>query len=183
MRLWAREFGYDQPVNAMNAEEYLAGIPRIPAGLLDEDSDLPFLSLADPRYGLFLTSRYLGVQFSGREANTSPFDPRFDLPTQPFWFRHDDGRHYRGRSPDECRAETIQGIRAGTAMEGAFAYFHFPEIFREPDYVIDLPGTVRSDERLNCASMKIADGRMILELRRISAFAHKRFGTLRVRLS
>ncbi|MBI4256848.1 hypothetical protein HY626_02215, partial [Candidatus Uhrbacteria bacterium] len=93
--LWNCGLGRDPAVNASDFEDYLDGIPQIPASLIAEDPDLPFLSLADPRPGLLQSCKLLGIKYEElgyTDEDAVPFDDRFVTPTTPFWFRHDDGR-------------------------------------------------------------------------------------------
>ena len=153
-RLWDRGFGRDPAVNAKNSKAYLAGIPEISAGLLADDSELPLLSLCDPRPGLLRSCKLLGIQFEElgyNDNSVEPFDDRFATPTTPFWFRHDNGRLNRKRRPDHCRDELAGDIQTGSAMEGIYAYAHHPNIIKEGEHIIDLPGSVHRDVRGGCA--------------------------------
>ena len=181
-RLWDRGFG--KAVKARNFKAYLAGIPQIPAGLLADDADLPFLSLVDPRPGLLRSCKLLWIQFEElgyAEDSSVPFDQNFPLPTGPFWFRHDNGRKNRKRRPDHCRDELTGDIQAGSAMEGIFAYAHHPDIVKKGEHVIDLPGTVRRDARVNCAYLGVWDGQARLSLSGDAGFANPSCGALRLR--
>lgn len=183
-RLWDRGFGRDPAVKTKNFKAYLAGIPQIPESLLAPDTDLPLLSLCDPRLGLLRSCKLLGIQYeelSYTEDSAVPFDANFPLPTGPFWFRHDDGRANSGRRPGRCRDELTGDIQAGSAMEGIFAYAHHPTIVVEGEHVIDLPRTVRRDDRVCCACLGAWSGRAGLSLYRDSDIAFPRCGTLRLR--
>lgn len=182
-RLWKLGFGRDQ-VKAKNFEVYLDQIPQIPEGLLAEDADLAFLSLADPRPGLTHCCRLLGIKYEelGYENEDAvPYDERFATPAGPFWFRHDNGRKNRNRPPDHCREELKGDIQAGTAMDGVFAYAHHPDIVVEGEHFLDLPGTVRRDSRVLCAHLTVWRDQPELILNRASGIAGPVGGTLRVR--
>jgi len=183
-RLWDRGFGRDKAVKAKNFRDYLQGIPKIPASLLAQDSDLSLLSLADPRPGLLRSCRLLRIKYEEqgyKDGDDEPFDDRFVLPTAPFWFRHDDGMENRNRRPDHFRDETDGDIQAGTAMEGIFAFAHHPGIVREDEHIIDLPGTVNRSNRVDCAYIRMLNGQAKLCLYRYSRAAIPRSGGLRVR--
>ena len=183
-RLWNKAFGHASAVKARSLEAYLAGIPQIPASLLEDDPDLPLLSLADPRPGLLWACRLLGIrheELGYKDGDAEPFDDRFMIPAQPFWFRHDDGRKNRKRRPDHCRDELTGEILVGTAMEGVFAYAHHPGIVVPGEHVLDLPGTVHRSERVDCACLGVWRGQIELDLGRLSGIARPGCGTLRVR--
>lgn len=182
--LWDRGFGRDPNVRVKNFKAYLAGIPQIPAGLIALDTDLPLLSLADPRPGLLRSCKLLGVQYEElgySNEDAVPLDENFPLPTTPFWFRHDDGRANRKRRPDHCRDELTGDIQAGSAMEGVFAYAHHPNILKEGEHIIDLPRTVRRDFRVFCAYLMVWSGQAKLYLFRDSDIARPFCGALRLR--
>ncbi len=183
-RFWDRGFGRDPRVGAKNFKAYLAGIPKIPEGLVAEDSELPLLSLCDPRPGLLRSCKMLGIQFQEfgyAEDSVKPFDYRFPLPTEPFWFRHDDGRKNRGRRPDHCRGELVGDVLAGTALEGVFAYAHHPTIVVENEHVIDLPRTVNRARRVRCAYLGVWRGQVEIHLSGSSDSADPGYGALRLR--
>jgi hypothetical protein len=183
-RLWDRGFGRDPSVGAKTLKAYLKGIPQIPASLLADDADLSLLSLADPRPGLLRSCKLLVIQFEElgySDDSAESFDQRFAIPTTPFWFRHDDGRHNRKRRPDHCRDEATGDIQAGTAMEGIFAYAHHLDIVKEGEHVIDLPGTVHRDNRVDCACLEVWGGQTELYLYRHSDVASPDYGALRLR--
>lgn len=183
-RLWDRGFGLDPSIQAKNFKVYLQGIPRIPASLLVEDSNLPLLSLADPRPGLLRSCKLLGIQHEElgyKDGDAVPFEDRFVMPTQPFWFRHDDGRKNRNRRPDHCRDELTGDIQAGTAMEGIFVYAHHPDIVKENEHILDLPGTVHHSSRADCACLRVWGGQVELDLNWSSDIASPGYGTLRLR--
>lgn len=183
-RLWDRGFGPDPSVKTKNFKAYLAGIPKIPEGLVAEDSDLQLISLADPRPGLLRSCKLLGIQFEElgyTEDSAEPFNDQFPLPSAPFWFRHDDGRKNRKRRPDHCRDELVGDILAGTAMEGIFAFAHHPTIVVEGEHIIDLPRTVLRVARVRCACLGVWHGRVELGLGGSSGIAVPAFGSLRVR--
>ena len=87
-----------------------------------------------------------------------PFDDRFQLPTSPFWFHHDDGRRNCDCRPDRCRGESAGDILVGTAMEGIFAFHHHPQVVVKDEYRIDLPGTVLRGCSAGCACLRILNG-------------------------
>ncbi|MBI5794185.1 hypothetical protein HZA87_03835 [Candidatus Uhrbacteria bacterium] len=183
-RLWDRGFGRDPKIQAKNFKVYLASMPKIPAGLLADDAELPFLSLADPRPGLLRSCKLLGIQHEElgyKDVDAEPFDDRFTVPTTPFWFRHDDGRKNRNRRPDHCRDEAAGDIQVGTAMEGIFAYVHHPDIVKEGEHVIDLPGTVHHSGRADCAYLEMWGGQMKLRLSGSSDVAYPLCGALCLR--
>jgi hypothetical protein len=183
-RLWDRDFGLHRNVNAENFEAYLQGMPQIPEGLLAEDTELPLLSLADPRPGLLQACRILVIEYeelSYTDKTAGPFDERFETPAEPFWFRHDDGRQNKGRRPDHCRDETSGDVQVGTAMEGIFAYAHHSQIVVEDEHILDLPGTVVRSWSVDCACLKVWDGQAKLSFSRSSNCFSQDYGTLRVR--
>ncbi len=183
-RLWDRGFGRDPSVGAKNFKAYLAGIPKIPEGLVADDPELPLLSLCDPRPGLLRSCRMLEIEYEElgyAEDSAEPFDQNFPLPTEPFWFRHDDGRKNRNRRPDHCRDELVGDVLAGTALEGVFAYALHPTIVVENEHSIDLPRTVLRDSRMNCAFLEVWRGQVRLDLDRRSGLADPGYGTVRLR--
>jgi len=183
-RLWDRGFGRDKAVKAKNFRDYLQGIPKIPASLLAQDSDLSLLSLADPRPGLLRSCRLLRIKYEKlgcADGDVGPFDDRFVLPTAPFWFRHDGGMENRKRRPDHCRDEATGLVLVGTAMEGLFAYAHHLDIVKEGQHALDLPGTVCHPERVDCAFLRVWSRQARLGLYRCSGFASPDYGALRVR--
>ena len=183
-RLWDRGFGRDPKVSAKIFKAYLAGIPKIPEGLVGEDSELALFSLADPRPGLLRSCKLLGIQFEElghSDDSVEPFDDRFAIPTTPFWFRHDDGRKNRNRWPDHCRDEVNGDIQVGTAMEGIFAYAHRTNIVKEDEHIIDLPGSVHRGARGGCAFLGVWRGQVELFVGGRSDVAVPEFGSLRLR--
>ncbi|NQV90329.1 hypothetical protein HQ487_02880 [Candidatus Uhrbacteria bacterium] len=183
-RLFDRGFGRDPSVKAKTFKAYLASIPQIPEGLIAEDSDLSLLSLCDPRPGLLRSCKLLGIQYEElgySEESIVPFNDRFPLPTEPFWFRHDDGRANRKRRPDHCRDELTGDIQAGSAMEGIFAFGHHPAIVVEDEHIIDLPRSVPRGDRVDCAYLGVWDGQAKLNLDGLAGLANPYCGSLRVR--
>lgn len=181
-RLWGRGFG--RAANAENFQAYLAGIPAIPESLVAPDADLLLLSLADPRPGLLKACGLFGIQHAElgySEGDAVPFDERHTDPTEPFWFRHDDGRKNRNCRPDHCRDECTGDLLAGTAMTGAFAYLHHPDIVKEGEHIINLPGSVHRDGRILCAYLEVWRGRARLVVGRNSENADPRYGSPRFR--
>mgnify|MGYP001580862527 CR=1 FL=1 len=71
-RLWDRGFGLNPKVKAENFKAYLLGIPQIPTGLVGEDSELPLLSLCDPRPGLLRSCKLLGIQHEELDTERTP---------------------------------------------------------------------------------------------------------------
>ncbi|TAL51200.1 hypothetical protein EPN81_00640 [Patescibacteria group bacterium] len=183
-RLWDRGFGRDEAVKTKNFKSYLQGIPQIPASMLVDDPELPFLSLADPRSGLLRICKLLGIKFEElgyTDGDAEPFDGRFILPIIPFWFRHDGGRKNRNLRPDHCRDEQTGDTLVGTAVEGLFAFAHHPEIVKEGEHIIDLPGTVLRGRRVSCACLRVWGGQTQLHLHRHSDVPSPDCGSLCVR--
>ena len=167
-------------------DDYLAGVPSIPERLIIDDADFPYLCFADPRPGITRSCALLKVKYQelGYDDHSSePFDDRFHIPDGPYWFRHDGGRKNRGRRPDHCRDELDGGIRAGTDMEGLFAFAHDPSFFQiENVHFINLPGTVNRLNRDKCAFLVPLSGYEMLGLRGESDSGVERGSSLRVRL-
>jgi len=180
--LWDKGFGNEAGVDSFEA--YLAQIPKIPESLLADDPDLPLLSLADPRPGLVKACELIGVRHAElgySEGDAVPCDERHTDPTEPFWFRHDDGRRNRDRRPDHCRDECTGDVLAGTATVGAFAYLHHHQIVVENEHIIDLPGSVRRDGRVDCAFLGVWEGQVEFYVSRGSDGAGPDCGSLRFR--
>ena len=180
--LWDLGFGRELKIKTFKA--YLATIPEIPESLLGHDDDLPLLSLADPRLGLVVACRLIGIKhedFGYKEGDAVPFDDRFKDSVTPFWFRHDDGRKNRNERPDSCREANTGDTLVGTAMVGIMAYVHHKEIIREGEHVIDLPGSVGRQNRGGCAYLKVWDGQVELDLSRNADSASPNCGSMRVR--
>lgn len=178
--LFQRGFGVD----IRTVAQYRKGIESVPGGLLADDTDLSLLTLADPRPGLLRSCKFLGIKFQELgyiEDSAEPFDENFPLPTEPSWFRHDDGCANLNRRPDECRDELKGDIQAGSAMEGIFAYAHHPQIIKEGEHVLDLPRTVHRGARVLCACLEVWHGRARLFLFRDSDLARPHYGALRLR--
>jgi hypothetical protein len=181
-RLWDRGFGRELEFDSFDT--YLATIPEIPARLLEDDPELPLLSLADPRLGLIKACELIGIkheEFSYTEGDAVPWDERHKDLVKPFWLRHNDGRTNRNRRPDHCRDECTGDILAGTALVGIMAYLHHPEIIVEDEHVIDLPGSVHRDGRVHCAYLGVWGGRVELDVCRGSDIAYPDCGSLRLR--
>ena len=181
-RLWDKGFGRE--VKAKNFKAYLASIPEIPASLITDDPEFPFLSLVDPCVGLVCACSLASVQHSElgySDGDIIPFDERHTDPTQPFWVRHDDGRKNRNRRPDHCRDECTGDLLAGTAMVGLFTYIHHQEIVKEGEHILDLPGSIHHDEPLVCAYLGVWDGQPKLSISGDSDRALSDYGSLRFR--
>jgi hypothetical protein len=182
--LWDLGFGCFQGSRVRGFDIYLDSIPQIPLSLLVEDPELSFLSLADPRLGILQVCRLLGIQYEELkyvEGDSVPFDERFKIPQQPFWFRHDDGRVNRNRRPNDCRRECVGGIQVGTAMEGIFAFVHHPQIIAENEHVIDCPGTVYRTRPVLCGCIGMWSGQVKLGLVRHPDITNPCNGSIRVR--
>ena len=180
--LWDKGFGNEAGVDSFEA--YLAQIPEIPQSLLADDSEMPLLSLADPRPGLLKACELIGIRHAElgySEGNVVPCDDRHTDPTEPFWFRHDDGRGNRNRRPDLCRDECTGDVLAGTAFVGAFAYLHHQQIVVEDEHILDLPGSVHRDSRFDCAYLGVWGGRVGLCVYGGSGEAGPECGSLRFR--
>ncbi len=182
-RLWRYHFDRDPTVRAQGFTGYLKGTPQIPESLIAEDSNLPFLALADPRPGISQICRLLGIYPTPKFANHDlvPFDRHLELPTGPFWFRHDGGCQNVGRCPDECRDDHEPGILIGTAMVGLFAIAHDQHLLEE-GMGIDLPGSKRLGIPSHCACVMVVEGVVRMGTQREVGVALPYWGTLRFRL-
>ncbi|MFH1253573.1 MAG: hypothetical protein V1664_04575 [Candidatus Uhrbacteria bacterium] len=162
-------------------ETYLEGIPEIPAFLVANDSKLPLLFLADPRPGLVKACQLIGIkyaEFGYGDESAEPCDKRHSDPTEPFWFRCNDGRSNRNRKPTDCRIECTGNLLAGTAMVGVTAYAHKVDIVKEGEHIIDLPGSVDRDARGDCAYLGVWRGQPKLFLDRDAEIAYPHYGSL-----
>ncbi len=179
-RLWNLGFGQ----GFASFPEYLATIPQIPKSLLGDDPELPMLSLADPRPGLVAICQMAGVEYNPADSGQAiplPGKPRLKDPTEPFWFRHDDGRPNRNRKPNQCLRNAKSGTIAGTALTGIMAFLHHPGILSDEGFCIDLPGSVSSTRGENCGSIRSDRGVVVLEVNGCASVASKNSGALRVR--
>jgi hypothetical protein len=182
IRLWNWGFGRELSFGSYDA--YLATIPQVSESLLGDDPDLPLLSLADPRLGLFKICKLIGIRsrrLGTIDEDVAPFNERHADPIEPFWFRHDDGRCNRGRRPDHCREELTGDILAGTALVGAMAYLHHPRIIVKDKHVIDLPGSVSEEARTCCIHLVVHGLLVEFNVIRHVDVAVASFGTLRFR--
>jgi hypothetical protein len=172
---WGRELGFE------TFDDYLATIPEIPDFLAADDPELPLLFLADPRLGLTRSCQLLGVrytEFGYNDESAEPWDARHCDPVEPFWFRCHNGRPNRNRKPVDCWAECRGNRLAGTAIVGLMAYIHKPDIVKEGEWVIDLPGSVFRRTRDYCACLRVWDGRAKLGLLRDARVARPHCGSL-----
>jgi hypothetical protein len=117
------------------------------------------------------------------QKSAKGFDDGYIIPVAPYWFRHDDGRKNRNRDSDQCLDEAAGDIRAGTIIEGIFAYAYHPQIVMEGKYCICLPATKRNDFHKVTASLGVwgSRGYARLDVYGLSLTAEPGSGTMRVR--
>jgi len=179
-RLWNLGFGNGHS----SFTGYLTTIPEIHESLLGVDPESPMLSLADPRPGLVAICQMVGVDYdpaANGQAMPLSGKPRLEDPTEPFWFRHDDGRPNRNRKPEDCIRNVKKGTIAGTALTGVIVFLHHPLIFSGEEFCIDLPGSESSVSSRDCASLRMNGETVTLEVDRCAAVGEENSGSLRVR--
>ncbi|HBR80838.1 MAG: hypothetical protein UX09_C0020G0005 [Candidatus Uhrbacteria bacterium GW2011_GWE2_45_35] len=181
------ERGFNQGVRGTTAKtlaQYLRAIPPVPDFLFADDLELPLLFLADPRLGITKSCGLLGIKYLGfdyDDQSVEPWDDRHRDPAGPFWFRCHDGRPNHKCKPEDCRDECVGNRLAGTAMTGIMAYVQKPDIVKEGEHIIDLPGSVDRGDRADCACLEVWGGRSRLSLGRCSWVAGPSCGSLVLR--
>ena len=135
--------------------DYLASIPDLPAFPAGYDERFPHLVLVDRRVKVVEACQMLNVKFEGNNRTLVAFDPA-KASTQPvYWMRCQDGKAYRHRKPSDCRMEfSSHGDEIGLdALEGLACYVQEPSSL-ELNTAMDLPGSVHSGLRDNCAYLR-----------------------------
>jgi hypothetical protein len=158
------EMGIGREIGITHFEKYLETIPKPPPQLRLLDKNFPLLILVEPRLGLKMLCSCGNVDFDGDDDTFI----RCDL-VKPFWIRMQDGRKNRNRSVDDCRRDFAKNELGLTALEGVSAYIQYPEVVsdstRRDGHAMDMPGSVRCEQRGDVASLRASSGRIVLDWR------------------
>jgi len=176
-RLWEVGLGRDLGLKHNEFEGYLEMMPEVPDSLLAPDPFLPLLRLLDPRLGAQKICQLAKVADYG-VSNLDPFDQRHATPMVPHWVRALDGRVNHGRTPNDCRAECVGKLLAGTDHVGLALYIHDNNVVKKGEHVMDLPGSVHRDARSYCAFLEVWDVGPGLDDHRHSGIPYLQYGTV-----
>ena len=161
-RLW--DLGVGRELGSADFAAYLAGVPEIPAGLIENDAAFPLLVLVEPRLGLKRLCELGGIFFRGDDDETFfvAYDKAHTESNHPIWIRIQDGRRNRNRPILDCRNSFSKGERGLTALQGVCAYLQHPTVLsdttQDDAHVMDLAGSVRRDVRDFAACLKLCNG-------------------------
>ncbi len=172
-RLWdlgvGRELGFPSFGRELGFEKYLETIPAISPRLLLPDRKFPLLVLVEPRLPLKMLCALANVDFHGDNSTFVPRSDEYLDVVVPVWIRIQGGRKNRNRSVEDCRRDFAKNERGLTALEGVSAYIHHPEVVTDltqrDGHAMDLPGSVRREEREDVARLSMSNGRAMLDSR------------------
>jgi hypothetical protein len=177
-RLW--DLGVGRELGLPSFEACLAGIPEIPAGLLQDDPEFPLLVLVETRIGLKKLCDLGGIAFDGNDDTFVAYDDRHREFTQPTWIRIQDGRKNRNRSVRDCRTSYGKSELGLSALQGVCSYLHHPQAVTEATqkdgHVMDLSGSVLRVVRARAAYLKLWYGQPKLHWR-FDVSARPKFGS------
>jgi len=166
-RFW--DLGVGQELGFPSFEKYLATTLRIPPQVHLYDGSFTFLILVEPRLPLKMLCALGNVDFAGDDNTFQPWDARCMRLRRPYWIRMQDGRKNQNRTVEDCRRDFAKDELGLTALEGVSAYIHHPEVVTDltqrDGHAMDLPGSVRREEREDVARLSMSNGRAMLDSR------------------
>ena len=177
------DMGVGRELGFADFAKYLETIPEIPEALRADNPEFPYLVLV-PKIGLARLCQLGDIAFAGDDQTFVPWDETYHDPASPVWIRVQDGRRNRNRAISDCRRAFAPGELGLVALQGVSAYLAHPEVVSDiagPDgHAMDLPSSVRREDRERAAYLSVSDGRARLNWR-WHAYAGPGFGSASLR--
>jgi len=142
----------------LRAEDTLPQIPKIPATILQPRGELNLLTLVPFHLGNVELAKAAGLKYGEygyTDETLVPVDEtRYDFSKLGWrWVLAHDGSQNLNRKPSDCLAECVGNRYAGVDKVGVAIHL----IHGARKHIMDLPASVRADDRDGCAYVESFD--------------------------